>query len=80
MKAHLERLKMVAKVSLAQYPQYDGYHDNWILAMGTRSLNYKGGTRLCKGRMVLASPDLLTFYDPDTNYHCSVNRGDLAPY
>lgn len=72
-----ERLKNIARDGHKDYRQYDNFFDFWVLAQGKKVSSYKGGSRLCKGRIVLASPDLRSWYDPDLNYVCGVEVGAL---
>lgn len=62
----------------AKYPQYTNYFSGWVLASATRTVKYKGGSQLYRGRWVLSSPDLTSWYDPDCGYVCGVQPGDLT--
>lgn len=74
------RLIACAKLVTAQYRQYDGYWDNYRLARSSRSVKYKGGSQLFRGRVVLARPDMSSWFDPDTGHECNAPVGVLSPY
>lgn len=62
-----------------KYPQYLNYYDEWIICKAKRTVRYKGGAVLCRGRLVLADPSLSTWFDPDTGNDCAVEIGTLQP-
>lgn len=72
-----KRLIQFAKLTYAEHRQYDGYFDNWVVAKATSSYRYKGGTVVAPDRWLLASPDLATFFDPDTGHCCSMLSSPL---
>lgn len=72
-----ERLKTVATMCHAEWPQYRGYFDNWVLARATKTIRYKGASILAEGRYVLAHPSLTSWYDPDANCECVVYPNTL---
>lgn len=72
----LSRLLTMAIADHAAYWQYDGYFTGWILAESQVDCRYRGGSSLSVGRWVLASPDLLSWYDPDNGNICGVAKGD----
>lgn len=72
-----QRLRRMAIADHAEYPQYEGLFDDWVVARAVRRVKYKGGSSLHRGRWVLASPQLDTWYDPDTGHLCHVVAGHL---
>jgi hypothetical protein len=74
------RLRRMAEDDHAPYPQYAAHFDLWVLTIACVSAKYKGGSHLTKGRIVLASPDMTTWYDPDTGHLCGVSAGVLEAY
>ncbi len=73
-----ERLIAYATQVKAQYPQYANFYDNYILARATRTVRYKGGAVLARGRFVIADPKLDLWFDPDTTNDCQAEKGILV--
>jgi len=56
-KATLEFLKATAAAQVAQYPQYAGHFDRYVLARVKRDLRTKLGLAFAKGEFVAVAPD-----------------------
>jgi hypothetical protein len=60
-------LRAEAAAEHAQYPQYDGYWDDWRLAEVTRRVKTKRGVAFEPGDLVLVSPEVRSEKVPPRN-------------
>lgn len=53
-----EDLRATAAAAHAQYPQYKGHWDGWVVAQIKRQIRTKAGVAFTKGEWVLAKPEI----------------------
>lgn len=77
-------IRLRIQTDLADYRQYDGYHDEgWELGIATERFRSKGGVQVEQGDVVLCKRDRPwagcsphhTFYSVRLGWHCSYSYG-----
>lgn len=73
------RLMDERKIALAEFPQYDGYHDpaDWGLVRFRRSMTTKGGLRFAAGEVALARISAPDDDFPGDNFDAWSTRGRI---
>jgi hypothetical protein len=74
----IEEMVAAADASHAQYPQYAGHWDGWVMAVARRSVRSRGKEIVAKNEPVLFDPasrhDLVDFDDDPKSIHATFNK------